>query len=91
MEIRVSRKARKQLITCPGYIQTKFKYWKDLISYVGQRKVRMYKGFHDEPLKGDRWGQRSVRLSKAYRIIYREVGDSDLEIIEVLEVNKHDY
>ena len=62
--------------------------WVALVVESGILEVRKYKGFHDEPLKGYRQGQRSVRLSRAYRAIYleRETG-----LIEVLEVNKHDY
>ncbi len=45
--------------------------------------------YHDEPLKGQRIGQRSIRLSKSYRAIYIEHND-DI-IIEVIEVNKHEY
>ena len=55
------------------------------------REVRKYKGFHDEPLKSNRKGQRSVRLSKSYRAIYIEVDKNNFEIIEVIEVNKHEY
>ena len=57
----------------------------------GTREVRKYKGLHDEPLKGKGLGQRSVRLNRAYRAIYRESKTGDLEIVEVLEVNKHEY
>jgi len=57
----------------------------------GMAEVRKLKGFHDEPLKGDRKGQRSVRLNKAYRAIYRETSSDEIEIAEVLEVNKHEY
>lgn len=46
-------------------------------------------GYHDEPLKGDRRGQRSVRLNKAYRLIYRII--ENRIHIELLEVHKHDY
>ena len=49
------------------------------------------KGFHDEPLKGKRQGQRSVRLNRAYRAIYVEHETGEVELIEVLEVNKHEY
>lgn len=48
-------------------------------------------GYHDEPLKGNRTGQRSIRLSKAYRAIYIIDNDDNIEIVKVLEVNKHDY
>ena len=58
---------------------------------IGLRECRKYKGFHDEPLKGERKGQRSVRLSKAYRAIYVELENNEYKIIEVIEVNKHEY
>lgn len=45
----------------------------------------------DELLKGSRHGQRSVRLSRSYRVIYTEDRTGIVNIIEVLEVNKHDY
>jgi proteic killer suppression protein len=32
-----------------------------------------------------------VRLNKAYRAIYVERDTGEVELIEVLEVNKHDY
>lgn len=91
VEIKVSSTAKKQLKKVPSYIRVKFEYWCDLISDIGLNESRKYKGFHDEPLKGERKGQRSVRLSKAYRAIYIEVKKGQYEIIEVLEVNKHDY
>ena len=91
MKIKVSNKASKQLKKVPKYIRIKFDYWCDLISEIGLRKSRKYKGFHDEPLKGERKGQRSVRLSKSYRAIYVEIDNNDYEIIEITEVNKHEY
>ena len=47
------------------------------------------RGYHDEPLQGIRRGQRSVRMNKAYRLIYRLI--EDRVHIEILEVNKHEY
>ena len=91
MKIKVSPKARKQLKKVPAHIQNKFEYWCDLLQFIGLLKAREYKGFHDEPLRGKRAGQRSVRLSKAYRAIYVEIDNSNYEIIEVIEVNKHEY
>jgi proteic killer suppression protein len=52
--------------------------------------MRKRPGFHDEPLKGKRQGQRSIRLNKAYRAIY-EVDPQEPHFIEVVEVNKHEY
>jgi proteic killer suppression protein len=90
MKITISRLARKQLALIPDHIFAKYIYWISLIEKIGLRESRKYKGFHDEPLKGDRNGQRSVRLSKNYRAIYQEI-DEQYEIIEIIEVNKHEY
>jgi proteic killer suppression protein len=91
MRILISATAKKQLRSSPEYISRKFEYWLDLLQTIGLREARRYKGFHDEPLHGDRKGQPSVRLSRSYRIIYREIEPNRFEVIEVLEVNKHDY
>ena len=58
---------------------------------MGLDSVRKIKGFHDEPLKGKRSGQRSIRLNKAYRAIYTIGQDGGVEIVEVQEVSKHEY
>lgn len=47
-------------------------------------------GYHDEPLKGARVGQRSIRLNRAYRAIY-VIKNDGIEFGSVEEVNKHDY
>jgi proteic killer suppression protein len=82
---------QKQLDRVPEVITRKFRLWVVLVEQSGIREVRKHKGFHDEPLKGRRRGQRSVRLSRAYRAIYVEREADKVELIEVLEVNKHDY
>ena len=41
-------------------------------------------------MKGQRAGQRSIRLSRAYRAIY-EIRGQNVEFVSVEEVNKHDY
>ena len=48
-------------------------------------------GYHDEPLKGRRLGQRSIRLNKAYRAIYELKNNGTTELVHIEEVNKHDY
>jgi len=52
--------------------------------------VRKVRGYHDEPLSGDREGQRSFRLSRGWRGFYVIEGD-DVQLVMVIEVNKHDY
>jgi len=85
------RTVDKQLARIPELIVRKFRIWVELVEESGIREVRKFKGFHDEPLKGQRQGQRSIRLSQAYRAIYIERDTGKLELIEVVEVNKHDY
>lgn len=86
-----SKSVDKQLDRIPEPIARKFRIWVALVEESGIREVRKSKGFHDEPLKGRRQGQRSVRLNRAYRAIYVEHEAGTVELVEVLEVNKHEY
>ena len=58
---------------------------------MGITAVRKIPGYHDEPLSGTRSGQRSVRLSRQYRLFYVEVDETHIKLINVVEVNKHEY
>lgn len=91
VKIILSRTAKKQLDIVPDHIYRKYLYWIDLLQTIGLLEARRYKGFHDEPLKGQRKWQRSVRPSKGYRAIYQEVTPGNFEVIEIIEVNKHEY
>lgn len=75
----------------PVPIVCKFYAWVSVVRLSDIRKTRTSAGFHDEPLKGDRRGQRPIRLNKAYRAIYTERHDGTLEFIVVSEVNKLEY
>ena len=81
----------KQLERIPEHIAKKFYAWVVAVELAGLRTVRTNPGFHDEPLKGKRLGQRSIRLSRQYRAIYVERKDGIIEFVEVIEVNKHEY
>ena len=83
--------ARKDLKKVPRHIFRKFEFWVKQVTIEGIRNVRKISGFHDEPLKGDRKGQRSVRLSKSYRAIYRVIEGESIELIQVEEINNHEY
>lgn len=85
------KRVGKQLDKLPLFIQRKFFAWATAVELAGIRSVRESPGLHDEPLKGNRQGQRSVRLNRAYRAIYVERSDGAVELIEVIEVNKHEY
>ncbi len=88
-QVFLNKKARKQLKNLPKHIIANLRAWINEVETVGINETRKVKGCHDEPLKGNRSGQRSVRLSKAYRAFYIE--RDDRIVIEVIEVNKHDY
>lgn len=81
----------KQLGKIPVYVAEKFRAWVIAVETDGLFETRKLPGFHDEPLKGRRKGQRSIRFSKAYRAIYVETRSGEIELIEVIEVNKHEY
>ncbi len=85
------RSVDRQLDRIPEVIVRKFRIWVSLVEESGIREVRKGRGFHDEPLKGRRHGQRSIRLNRAWRAIYVEHETGEIELIEVLEVNKHEY
>ena len=85
----IGKKAEKQLHKLPDYIVRKFQMWAIQVEMFSIREVRKIPGYHDEPLHGKRTGQRSIRLSKTYRAFYCEHGDNI--IIEVIEVNNHEY
>ena len=81
----------KQLDRIPDVIVRKFRLWVALVEESGLAETRKYKGFHDEPLSGKRLGQRSVRLNRAYRAIYVESSEGEIDLVEIIEVNKHAY
>lgn len=85
------RSAEKSLRRLPKNLLAKFNLWLELVVIDGLRETRKIKSYHDEPLIGKRKGQRSIRLNKAYRAIYRELETGEIECIEILEVNKHEY
>ncbi len=89
--VQVTRLAAKQLLKLPRHIQDALDSWRRDVELNGVGEARRRPGYHDEPLKGDRKGQRSVQLSRAYRAIYEEDESGEMHVIAVVEVNKHDY
>jgi proteic killer suppression protein len=81
----------KQLERLPAHTARKFYAWVTAVKLAGLRSERTSSGFHDEPLKGTRLGQRSIWLSCEYRANYVERRDGTIEFLEVIEVNKHEY
>ena len=89
-KISLTKSCEKQLKKVPKHVLFKLETWTRSIELHGIETVRKISGYHDEALKGERKGQRSVRLSKAWRAIY-VIRSTTIEFVEIQEVNHHDY
>lgn len=89
--VMISPFAEKQIVRLPSYIKGHLQVWAETFEMEGIRAVRRLPGYHDEPLRGDREGQRSVRLSRAYRVIYEKTAKEEITLIAVQEITKHGY
>ena len=88
--VKITRLAEKQLRKLPRHIVDNLMIWVAAVEHDGLEEVSKVPGYHDEPLKGDRTGQRSIRLSRAYRAIY-EIKQDTARFVSVEEVSKHEY
>ncbi len=91
ISIQISKTATKTLTKVPQHIREKFTAWVVAVQKDGLAKTRKQPGWHDEPLHGERVGQRSIRLNKQWRAIYLISKDGTLELIQVIEVTPHEY
>lgn len=88
----MTKQAIKKLKKLPIHIVLKLQVWIDSVINDGLNEVRKISGYHDEPLQGDRAGQRSIRLNRAYRAIYIvEESTNSVSFVEIIEVTKHEY
>lgn len=86
----VSKNAQKDLKKTPVSIKKKLFIWVAAVEERGLMEVRKIPGFHDESLKGERLGQRSIRLNKQWRAIYSVIKEK-IELVLIQEVTPHDY
>ena len=89
--VELSRAAQKHLKKIPSYIVVKLQEWVLAVGEFSLEEVRKRPGFHDELLKGNRAGQRSIRLSRGYRAIYIIKAQGAVEFVSIEEVHLHDY
>ncbi|HEX5037773.1 MAG TPA: type II toxin-antitoxin system mRNA interferase toxin, RelE/StbE family [bacterium] len=87
----LSERAQRNLEKVPEHIESKLVSWINAIKEQGLEVVRRIAGYHDEPLQGARFGQRSIRLNRSYRAIYEVTEQGDIRIVEIKEVTKHEY
>ncbi|MDQ1275505.1 MAG: toxin HigB [Euryarchaeota archaeon] len=84
----ITHSAEKEIKKIPTHIVLKLRHWIKSVEENGIDRVQLVKSWRDEQLKGNRLGQRSIRLNQAYRAIY--IVGSSIKIT-IIEVNKHDY
>ena len=89
--VEISRRAEKQLRKVPRHVVDKLLAWVQLVVQEGLAEARKIPGYHDEALRGERAGQRSIRLSRAYRAIYVVADRASVSFVVLKEVSKHDY
>lgn len=87
--IKECREIAKLCRKLPVDVVKKYELWKDIIFRHGPEKLKEFKGFHDEKLKGNRKGQRTSRLSLQYRVIYTV--KRQIVTVFVLEISPHKY
>lgn len=90
-KVELTKSAYQALKKLPLHIVKKLQTWVVQVEMVGLQETRKLGGFHDEPLKGNRQGQRSIRLNRSYRAIYTEGLRGEIKLVTIIEVNKHDY
>ena len=85
------RRVERQIDALPEHIVGSFFDWVRAVERDGMESVRRLAGYHDEGLKGEMKGIRSVRLTKAYRVLYVVSANGGVKIANVTRVSKHDY
>lgn len=88
--VQFSRRATNSFAKAPKDVQFRLNKWAAAVEEAGLEAVRRIPGYHDEPLKGQRKGQRSIRLGIQWRAIY-EVAQDGQVIVTVMEITPHDY
>lgn len=90
-DVELSRRAEKQLVNVPRHVARKLLARVEAVEEDGLEVVRRIPGFHDQPLRGKRAEQRSIRLDRRWRAIYRMVKGDEVNIARIDEVIRHEY
>ena len=80
-QVKLDPSVKKVLNKFPKHIVRKLLIWAESVENYGLRNVQKVPGYHDEPLRGKRFGQRSIRLNRAYRAIYVSKKGKEVEFI----------
>lgn len=88
--VEVSKDALKDLKKVPMPIKKKLFTWVASVEERGLAEVKKISSYNDEALKGNRRGQRSIRLNIQWRAIY-ELKNDKIQFILIQEITPHDY
>lgn len=91
MDVVEISKVKKTLRKVPFEVRVKFYQWVVFVEEKGIFEAQKFPGFRDHVLKGDRKGQRSIYLTKKWRLIYTLNAKKEVTLIIVEEVMPHDY
>jgi len=92
VKVVIAKIAQKQIVKIPQELIEVIQKWILTVETIGIENTRKQggKGLHDEPLKGELKGLRSIRLNRAWRLYYKEI-DGIPKIISIERVDKHEY
>lgn len=91
MDIVDLTRVKRELKKVPFFVIKSLDQWVRTIELDGLLAAQRIPGYHDEPLRGERKGQRSARLNRKWRVIYVVKKDGSINIVCVEEVTAHDY
>jgi addiction module RelE/StbE family toxin len=86
----ITDKVHKRIQKLPKSIRIQLQAWASYIEKYGYTEMQKITGYRDHSLKGNLIGLRSSSINRSYRVIYR-VNELEMVVIEIIEVNKHDY
>lgn len=88
--VTLTKQAQKGFTKAPQQVQNKLLKWMGDVEAKGLTAVSVQPAYHDEPLTGQRQGQRSIRLNLQWRAIYTVQSNGTI-LVTILEVTPHDY
>lgn len=91
IKIILEKRAEKALERIPEEIVHAYLDWIESLNEIGLFRTQCIPGNRDKQLHGTRKGQRSVRLSKDYRLFYTILSTDDVQFVRILDINKHEY
>lgn len=81
---------KKHLKKTPKQVIQRLQRWSLYIESIGLIQTRKIPGLHDEPLKGQWKGYRSIRLGHQWRAIYK-LHKNTRFIVKLKEITPHEY